>query len=319
MENCIHCNLCRKNCLFLEKYKMDLAGFAERPELAYHCFLCGKCAEVCPKGIDGRRIALEMRQKQTEQQGQKNSDPAYKAILWEKNPYKFANYRHAGKKSVLFTGCNFPSFYPKTTAELVRIFAEHDIGVLYECCGKPIAELGLLADSKGQAEALDRKLCEMGVEELVFLCPNCYYYLRGKLHVRMTSVYEKLQELNIGKRLAGGLPFYYPCPDRAEKIFLKGIRSFLESEERNAFPKLQCCGLGGMAAVKETELSRAMTKTVKTSGEKELYTYCASCVSNFRRNGFAQAHHVLAEILGVEENVPLGITPIMHRALCKWK
>ena len=60
---CVHCGLCTKNCLFLKKYKIDLKGLEERPELAYHCFLCGKFKEVCPKDIDGRQIALENRRK----------------------------------------------------------------------------------------------------------------------------------------------------------------------------------------------------------------------------------------------------------------
>lgn len=35
MENntCIHCGLCRKNCLFLEKYGIDIGKLKERPEL----------------------------------------------------------------------------------------------------------------------------------------------------------------------------------------------------------------------------------------------------------------------------------------------
>ena len=48
--SCIHCGLCTRKCSFLTKYKMDLHAFAERPELAYHCFLCGDCKAVCPTG-----------------------------------------------------------------------------------------------------------------------------------------------------------------------------------------------------------------------------------------------------------------------------
>ena len=63
VKDCIHCNLCKKNCDFLKKYDMDLEGFSKREDLAYHCFLCGKCNQVCPKDIDGKEIALNMREK----------------------------------------------------------------------------------------------------------------------------------------------------------------------------------------------------------------------------------------------------------------
>ena len=58
IEKCINCKLCTKNCDFLEKYKMDLSDFSKKEDLAYNCFLCGKCREVCPKDIDGKAIAI---------------------------------------------------------------------------------------------------------------------------------------------------------------------------------------------------------------------------------------------------------------------
>ena len=60
---CIHCKLCTKNCEFLEKYNMDLEDFSLREDLSYNCFLCGRCKSVCPKDIDGKEIALDMRRK----------------------------------------------------------------------------------------------------------------------------------------------------------------------------------------------------------------------------------------------------------------
>ena len=64
-KNCIHCGSCTKKCSFLAKYELDLAAFSNRSDLAYHCFLCGDCAAVCPKKIDGRAIALALRKEHT--------------------------------------------------------------------------------------------------------------------------------------------------------------------------------------------------------------------------------------------------------------
>ena len=58
---CVHCHLCQKNCVFLDRYGIDIGDTEKLQKLAMHCFLCGKCSRVCPKGIDGRGVILEMR------------------------------------------------------------------------------------------------------------------------------------------------------------------------------------------------------------------------------------------------------------------
>ena len=85
IEKCINCKLCTKNCDFLEKYNMDLSDFSKKEDLAYNCFLCGKCREVCPKDIDGKAIAIDMRQKKVAQGNKKLIDKNYNMLLKEKN------------------------------------------------------------------------------------------------------------------------------------------------------------------------------------------------------------------------------------------
>ncbi|GFI51572.1 2-phospho-L-lactate guanylyltransferase [Lachnospiraceae bacterium] len=306
-DRCIHCKMCTRNCRFLEKYGIDLAGMAERPELAYSCFMCGRCKAVCPKDIDGARIAVLMRQMYSDR-------ASYKGLLWEKSPYKFANYRKGRRKSVLFPGCNFTAFFPETTKYLECLMRKHGIGVIYDCCGKPVYELGLRAESEDNLERIACRLGKLGVEELVVLCPNCYYFLKDRLEVPVVTVYEKLKELGEGKPVERErIPIYYPCPDRDEKAVFRDICQYLDGEASEPFEKVQCCGLGGAAGVKEPELSQDMAESAMVS-EDVLYTYCASCISNFRRRGMEAAYHILPLILGIEEEVPLGIRPFMNRA-----
>ncbi len=320
VDECIHCGLCKKHCLFLQKYNMDLQQFFNAPELAYHCFLCGKCETVCPKQINGREIALQNRRTIVENGGGKLPDNSYDGLVLEKSPYKFANYRHANKKAVFFTGCNFPSFFPETTDRLVEEFKKHGVGVIYDCCGKPIEELGLTEEAAGIIERINKKLQDAGVEQLVMACPNCYYFLQGRLDVEIISVYEKMKELGIGTFFEQErIPMYYPCPDRKDKKIAKDIETFLNGEVVDAFQNVQCCGLGGCAAGKESDVAQAMTDLVKNSEETELYTYCASCICSFRRRGYEKAKHILPLLMGIDEKVPLGKTPILNRAKCKFK
>ena len=103
-----------------EKYGIDIGDTEQLEELAYHCFICGKCTEVCPEGIDGRAYILELRRKQVEKSGGTFEKKGYGMLVKEKRDYIYRNYRHAYGKSVLFPGCNFPSFYPKTTRKIVN-------------------------------------------------------------------------------------------------------------------------------------------------------------------------------------------------------
>ena len=47
-------------------------------------------------------------------------EKGYGMLLKEKKDYIYKNYRNATGKCILFPGCNFPSFYPKTTKRLVN-------------------------------------------------------------------------------------------------------------------------------------------------------------------------------------------------------
>lgn len=319
-QTCIHCNLCTKNCDFLKKYNMDLEEFSKREDLAYNCFLCGKCKTVCPKDIDGKEIALSMRKEQVKRNNNVIVDKDYNMLLKEKNPYIFANYKNSNKKSVLFPGCNFVSFFPKTEKELMNKLKKYDIGVIFDCCQKPIDELGLNEDAERNLQSLKNKIKEANIEEIIVVCPNCYYFLGQKLDVKIITIYEKLKELNLGQSIKDeNIPIFYPCPDREDKLFFKSIEPFIKGKIKNSFKDTQCCGLGGCASSKESEISTKFAKSVSLAGEEKLFTYCASCVGNFKRKGFLNSYHILPLILDVKEEVPLGMKSLFNRASFKFK
>ena len=90
-DKCIHCHLCQKRCSFLTKYKADIGDTVKLRELAYHCFLCGICSQVCPIGIDGRGIILDMRRTEVEENNGKCREKGYAMLLLEKKNYIFRN------------------------------------------------------------------------------------------------------------------------------------------------------------------------------------------------------------------------------------
>lgn len=312
--DCVHCGACTRRCAFLKKYSLDLAAFAERPELGYHCFLCGECAAVCPRGIDGRAISLALRRGRVSADGGKVTEGGYGALLAEKRNYLFRNYRRGKTRTVLFTGCNFPSFFPRTTDRLIEQLGERGIGVIFDCCGKPISELGLEKESERGLAALKRRLQEAGAEELVMLCPNCYYYLKPRLkEFRLVSVYDKLRELGLGKEIGEKAQLFVPCPDRASRELEKSFLPFLTAGWEE-IAGAQCCGLGGCAAGKEPELAKGFRAAVKAQATENIYAYCASCAGCLSRGGVENVHHVLAEILDTGEKPVIGGTTLWNRA-----
>ncbi len=319
-KNCIKCGACTRHCTFLTKYNIDVGDVEELYDLSYHCFLCGKCDEVCPMDIPCRDIILDMRRDKVRKQEGRLRDKLYTPLLAEKSNYLFKNYTKAKTKSVLFPGCNFPSFYPKTTKHLIELLAPYGIGVAFDCCGKPISELGLEKNEVQIATKIEEQLEKNEIEELVLLCPNCYYYFSGRLNCKIIFIYDKLRELGLGRAVEsdGELTIYPPCPDRRTNRLLKRIEPFLQNEYR-VMNDVQCCGLGGVAIVKERELAREMSATVaeiSNAKESPIYTYCATCCGNFARAGCKDVRHLLIEILGTKEK-PDTRKSLLNRAKTK--
>ena len=314
---CVHCHKCRDNCAFLHKYNIDIGDTEKLKELAFHCFLCGTCSRVCPIGIDGREAVLDFRREHAVADDAGFDQRKYRLLLWEKKDYRFKNYRNARAKSVLFPGCNFPSMYPQTTALLVRMLHdEAGIGVAYDCCGKPVAELGLTSDEKAIVEGINRRLNDAGAEEVIMVCPNCYSFLKDRLDVRVASIYEKLNELGLGNRIAGGSSVFMPCPDRVSGEMLEQIESGFADRRFERIETVQCCGLGGSAGMLESGLAQNMSSKLKDKGKVNVY--CASCAGKLKRDGIQDVRHILAEIIGTHEEPDTGKSMI-NRMLTKLK
>lgn len=298
VNQCIHCGRCTQACAFLKKYGLDISNIDQINELAYHCFLCGNCSRVCPQGIDGREVILNLRRRQVKENKGKLKENGYAMLVAEKGDYKFRNYKNVSQKSVLFPGCNFPSYFPETTRYLSRLLREKfDIGIVFDCCGKPIAELGLVKEEKNIITTISRRLQKANVQEVITLCPNCYAFLKPRLSVTVVSIYEKMREWGLGSKIREDISVFPPCPDREEKELLEQIRTFVEG--KMTVLEGQCCGLGGCAAKKEPNLAEDMLAQINTQGK--VYTYCASCSGNFSRKGYENTDHLLLRILGLKE------------------
>lgn len=315
--DCVHCHLCRDSCGFLGKYGIDIGDTDRLRELAYHCFLCGKCTEVCPLDIDGRQTVLDMRRDRAASEERPQIEKAYRGALAEKRHYRFSNWRHAEGRTVFFPGCNFPSLFPKTCREASRIFAGHGIGTVYECCGKPVAELGFKEDEDRIINEIRTRLAQNGIEEIVLACPNCRDFFADRLGVRVTGIYAKLRELGEGRVIDMDAKLFLPCPDRQGDVWLGEIREFIRGEI-SFVEGVQCCGLGGNAAMLEADIAKGFAARLAEQDPGQVYTYCASCTGSFRRKGYSSFNHILPLILGTDET-PDTLKSYLNRVMTRFK
>lgn len=296
-DECIHCSACTKKCSFLTKYEIDLGEFAKNPSLAKSCFMCDSCLRACPLDLDGAEVAIAHR----EDLG------GYGAIKFMKSPYKFRNNSKIKSKDVLMFGCAFPGHYPETTKYLIDLF-EGKMDFSIDCCGKPLEDSGLISDFEKNLERLKKIYKEKGVERIVTMCPNCFYFFKGhmdKLNIEVISIYQKLQEENLLNVIDDEAEIFMPCPDKRTNELLKQIKPFVPNGKVK-FRKVMCCGMGGGAKAKEKDLANEMMNKVKSEIKDNIYTYCASCSASFGKSNVKNVRHILSEILGVKEKVDLN-------------
>lgn len=306
-KKCIDCGKCTKKCTFLTKYNINLKDYAEREDLSHSCFLCGECARECPVDIDGREISLRLRSRQDESKIKKE----YKLLLLEKRDYIFKNYKNSNSKKVIFMGCNFPAYFPKTTKALSKLMKDkRNISTVYDCCGKPVSELGLEKDGSTIIDNLNKRFIEYGIEEIIVVCPNCYYFLKEKINIKISSVYDELRDMGMldNIKLDDGILFM-PCPDKDKKEILNVI----SNDKIDIIKDIQCCSAGGLASVKEKELAEGFRNDFKKYKEKKIYTYCATCsrmISKTNNN----TEHILSKIIGVCETPEKGVKVLLNKA-----
>lgn len=328
VQSCIHCHICRDNCAFLSKYGIDIGDTDRLRELAYHCFMCGMCTRVCPVHIDGAQVVLDLRRDRVDTGEKQSIEKQYRGLVKEKKDYVYRNWKNATSGSVFFPGCNFPSMYPKTNAEIVRLLSEHGIGTVYECCGKPIAELGFTQDEARIIGEIRSRLAENGITEIITGCPNCRGFFGDRLGVRVTGIFSKFAELGIGNTIQGGFTFYIPCPDRTSRLWIEEISPFIYGKI-DILEGVQCCGLGGSAASLEPEIADGFTDSLRElvsgrsdageiAGDSQIVTYCASCTGRFRRSGFDSIDHIITRILGTNERPDIRKS-YLNRVMTKFR
>ncbi len=265
-----------------------------------------------------------------------NSIPT-RLTVFEKTNYKFKNWRHAMPGTVVFPGCSFPSFFPKTLAALEDALSSVDgVSFALDCCGLPLAGLKGPEAYRTEMGRVCARLRGVGAGKVVPICPNCgsAFASAPEFSFPQASIYALLRELSERDALACGQvsapgAVFVPCPDRVERKWLSDLQFFLGSDVFSSRCSA-CCGAAFELSRPEVSMAAAVhvlesvARECADAGVSEpvMYVYCASCAGKLERARRACASdaarsvrvvHVLSAMLGVDE-VPAVSTTVLNRA-----
>ncbi|QCD44048.1 (Fe-S)-binding protein [Campylobacter mucosalis] len=285
-DTCIECSSCTKHCDFLTKHQISLKDFATTPKLADGCNACEQCYNVCPKDISGADIVYDHRYKQ---------NPSGYLVKFQKQNYIFANNSDKKCDDLIYFGCNFPGFYPKTTKHICENLCDKTTDFSIDCCGKPLFMSGVSIEKS--LEHTKNLLKSKGIKRLITACPNCYHFLKPRLDIEVVSIYVKLKELNLLGEIKDEAHTFFPCNERNIREIFNDFKDNVPNY-KESFLDVNCCGASGG----DDDMKKAYPSQIKAKNKPNLYVYCATCGGTFNKNGIKNIRHFTSEFLGVCES-----------------
>lgn len=329
-KKCLECGLCSKCCQLLAEVGRSpklLAAQGVTATEAFSCTLCGGCEAACPEGLSPKGLFAEGR-RQAVNAGECCLDE-YRYLFPDRenslmNVYRrfsgidYSDIELKGEAdSAFFPGCTLLTYAPDLTREVYARLRDGcgSIGLMSDCCGKPLSQLGLPQRADKATRKLVARIKEHNVRELITACPGCYYELQPILKaagVRLRTVYEVLA---VAVPAANGklCTVHDSCPDRFDGIFGRQVRELLQKsgfplgEMAHSQKNTICCGSGGMISHFRPDLTEELVgqrlAEARSVGAEVLVSYCVSCVSKFAAaaDGLV-VDHALSLLLGRRVN-----------------
>ena len=299
-KNCINCELCQKECKFLQKYgkPKEITVFYDPLEkmhlsMPFECSLCGLCTVVCPVSIDPATMFLEMR-RETVQRSNGNFNEHSCILRYEKRgtSRRYTYYTLPPEcDTVFFPGCALPGTRPDKTMKLYEHIRKTipTLGMVLDCCTKPSHDLGRKDYFDANFNEMKDFLLMNGVRRVFVACPNCYnVFSRYGEKLSVKTVYEVIAEKEAPEtpKVKGIVTIHDPCPIRHETSIHSAVRDVVTrkgltlKEMLHNREKTLCCGEGGSVGFVSPGLSKQWGGIRKHEADgKRIITYCAGCSS----------------------------------------
>lgn len=323
------CDACLKGCDLMNFYKKYPRRIEEEVEITIHpgtlsgngtvatrliatCSHCGRCATVCPQGIDVGKFLLAnhniMRAK--------GAMPRVFHEFWLKD-MEFSMGEEASLlllprgtktvKRVLFTGCRIGGTMTDTVKKLYAALLqkEESTALWLSCCGLPAQWAG---EEKQYAE-IQEKIKDvwesMGRPEVLCACESCLKSFRENIpEMNARSVYPLLDAGKTARSDNGSQYCVFdPCAAAKDPQSGKAVRRLAESMglSLSELPRngayASCCSFGGHTAVSNPHYTEEVVKARAGESSAPYITYCANCRDVFVQAG-KPAVHILELLFG---------------------
>jgi Fe-S oxidoreductase len=310
-QGCVLCNLCVKECAFLQQYgspgticRSFLEGAQENNVSVFSCNLCGLCQAMCPKNLDCPAAFLEIRRTL-----QKNSPLSIRKKSVDSRHKTICDYEARGASplfslyllpegcdTIFFPGCTLSATRSSVTQAIYTYLKSLDstIGIVLDCCMKPSHDLGLqVSFAESFIERTDH-LTSHNIKRIFTACPSCYTTFKAYApSFEICSIYEWLAEHQPPRHelLAETVTIHDACATRSVAKIHNAVRTLVEGmgagveETRHTRDKAICCGEGAAASFVAPAITagwRAMRKS-ETSGRRVI-TYCAGCANTLGKD-----------------------------------
>ncbi len=308
-ERCLscECKLCIEECAFLEQFcqspkelahRFKLGSFREKPAIPYSCNLCDLCQKVCPEELNIGNMCLELR-RQLVAEGL-GPLPTHRFVKVNQDWSLSDNFALAqpGRKSgeckrVFFPGCSLSGYSPSLVIQTYDYLRDKlpGTGILLGCCGEPTLCLGEQAKFEQILNGVEAEMAKLGTSEMIVACPLCYRMIKHHApQLKLSSLYEVMVDLGLPqgiKNKSWTFSLHDSCATRWEKEIQDSVRTLAQmmgyhiEEMEHSREMTRCCGMGGMAAFANLQLSYNVTKSRIGEARFDILTYCAACREAF--------------------------------------
>lgn len=267
------------------------------------CDLCGLCVQSCPEQLDipklviaARQVLIEKGITDVELYRPMWVDHDWNAFTIYRDTYQidYSNLIEMRCDTLFFPGCVLSSYAPELTRAAVRWLADQggQVGLSLQCCGQPLAQIGLTKRAEYHLKLIWQMAHETGTHRLVTACPGCDYQLHcGSVPggIEVVSLFQLMADAGVrASGLSDGkITIHDSCPDREQQRIGPRVREMLSDYEIGEMAhhgrETHCCGSGGIVSIIDPELcicrAERRLKEFREVGAHLCVTYCIACAS----------------------------------------
>lgn len=271
----------------------------------FACTTCHKCVEVCPKGIETPRKAVEKLRAEAAKRGL--SLPAHKALarliedtgrsverkevpFLERVPEIIEPYGEYRATVGFFVGCMFNGRVIQPALDAMEVLRINGIRVVIPrdqvCCGSPLIRTGL----SGIVPELRKKnidaFVKAGVDTVLTMCAGCGSTLKNDYDTPfcVADITEYLAGIGFvpPAKVPGTYTYHDPCHLLRGQGISSQPRELLKAvAEKFVDLPARCCGAGGGVKAGRPDEAAAIgavrAEMVKKTGADYIVTVCPFC------------------------------------------